>query len=153
MKFIKVGAIIVLALILFSGVYLTGTMTSEKLTKEISIGYANSEYAGQIDNPTIITDAQDQAVIDNFLMIYLYSKQTEDVMIDNDHPDLYITLSSSRSSTGVSIGLIDSKVWFTTEGAVIGKRSGESWEQVDYSIINQDDADYIKKQAKSTGVK
>ena len=141
MKLIKAGAIIALALILFSGGYLAGAKTS--VTKEIRIGYANSEQPERIDYPTIITDARDQGTIDNFLMVYLNSKQTEDVTVDNDHPDLYILLLSPKQSTG----LIDSKVWFTAEGAIIGRRAGENWEQIDYRVINQDHADFIKEHA------
>ncbi len=146
MKFIKIGAIIALAILLFVGGYITGNTTSDKVTKEISIGFANSEHEGQIDHPIVITEAQDQgAAIDNFMMIYLQSKQTEDVTIDRDQPDLYITLS--RVTPNVILGLIDSKLWFTDEGAVIGIRSGVGWDQVDYRIIKQEDANYIKEHA------
>ncbi|WP_352524077.1 hypothetical protein [Heyndrickxia oleronia] len=41
--------------------------------------------------------------------------------------------------------LIDSKLWFTKEGAIIGERIAEGWEQTEYYRIDEDDADYIKK--------
>ncbi|UTW69522.1 hypothetical protein KHA80_22670 [Anaerobacillus sp. HL2] len=43
-----------------------------------------------------------------------------------------------------SVGLIDSRVWFTNEGAIIGQRNGESWDQVEYYKIDKSDANYIK---------
>ena len=59
-----------------------------------------------------------------------------------DKPDVHISVISPKQSTG----LIDSRLWFTNEGAVIGIRSGESWDQVEYFEININDANYIKEQ-------
>ncbi|MBK3496394.1 hypothetical protein JFL43_16315 [Viridibacillus sp. YIM B01967] len=133
---------IVFALILFSAGYFTSKMTSETITREVKIGVESSKNDGQIDYKQIITDAQNQGVIDNFMMIYLNSKPIDHVDINKNHPDLFIEMNSPKQSTG----LIDSKVWFTNNGAIIGKRSGESWEDIEYKSINQADADFIREQ-------
>ncbi|MEO4054779.1 hypothetical protein [Solibacillus sp. CAU 1738] len=132
--------IIITALLFFSGGFLIGKMTSETITREIKIGVENGENSGQVDYKKIITDAQNQVIIDNIMMIYLQSIPTENTEINMNRPDLFIEMSSPKQSTG----LIDSKVWFTDEGAIIGNRASESWENVEYRSINQAAADYIK---------
>ncbi|MGE7934917.1 hypothetical protein [Viridibacillus arvi] len=132
----------IFALLLFSAGYLTSKLTTETVTREVKIGVENNKNGGQINNKKMITDAQNQGVIDNFMMIYLQSKPVEHVEINKEHPDLFIEMNSPKQSTG----LIDSKVWFTYNGAIIGIRSGESWEDIEYKSISQADADFIKEQ-------
>ncbi|MGE7837325.1 hypothetical protein [Viridibacillus arvi] len=132
----------IFALLLFSAGYLTSKLTIETVTREVKIGVENNKNNGQINNKKVITDAQNQGIIDNFMMIYLQSKPVEHVEINKDHPDLFIEMNSPKQSTG----LIDSKVWFTNNGAIIGIRSGESWEDIEYKSISQADADFIKEQ-------
>ncbi|MGE7623448.1 hypothetical protein ACQKMD_10410 [Viridibacillus sp. NPDC096237] len=134
--------IIVLALIFFSAGYVTSKTTSETITREVKIGIEKSRNDGQIDYIKTITDAQNQVVIDNFMMIYMNSKPVNTIDINKDRPDLFIEVNSPKQSTG----LIDSKVWFTDNGAIIGIRSGENWADVEYKSINQDDADFIREQ-------
>ncbi|MGG3800617.1 hypothetical protein [Metabacillus fastidiosus] len=60
---------------------------------------------------------------------------------DTENPNIYIEVISPKRS----VGLIDSKVWFTNEGAIISKRSGKSWDEVEYYKLDKEDADYIKE--------
>ncbi|TXC92702.1 hypothetical protein FS935_00380 [Metabacillus litoralis] len=119
-----------------------GKANSNEASREIRIGYDNIENVGQIDIEKVITDTENQGIVDNFLMIYLYKEKILDTNKDIDKPDVHISVMSPKQSTG----LIDSRLWFTNEGAVIGIRSGESWDQVDYFEINKSDANYIKEQ-------
>lgn len=119
-----------------------GKANSNEASREIRIGYDNIENVGQIDIKKVITDTDHQGIVDNFLMIYLYKEKILDTNKDLDKPDVHISVMSPKQSTG----LIDSRLWFTNEGAVIGIRSGESWDQVDYFEINKSDANYIKEQ-------
>jgi len=57
-----------------------------------------------------------------------------------ENPDIFILVLNPK----LSVGLIDSKVWFTNEGAIIAERSGESWDQVEYFKIDESDTNYIK---------
>lgn len=142
MKKKSILLIIVIALIFFSAGYVTSKNTSETITREVKIGVEKSGDDGQIDYIKTITDAQNQVVIDNFMMIYMNSKPVNTIDINKDPPDLFIEVNSPKQSTG----LIDSKVWFTDNGAIIGIRSGENWADVEYKSINQGDADFIREQ-------
>ena len=119
-----------------------GKANSNEASREIRIGYDNIENVGQVDIEKVITDTENQGVVDNFLMIYFNKEKILDTNQDLDKPDVHISVMSPKQSTG----LIDSRLWFTNEGAVIGIRSGESWDQVDYFEINKSDANYIKEQ-------
>ncbi|WP_332647049.1 hypothetical protein [Lysinibacillus sp. 54212] len=119
---------------------MTGNVNSTEASREIRIGYDNLENVGQIDIKKIITDTEDQDIVDNIMMIYLNKEKISNPNVE--YPDVHISVLSPRMSSG----LIDSRLWFTDEGAIIGMRSGESWDRVDYFKINKNDADYIKKQ-------
>lgn len=75
-------------------------------------------------------------------MIYLHKDQISNVNVNLDKPDVHISVINPKESAG----LISSRLWFTNEGAIIGVRSGESWNQVKYFEINIDKANYIKEQ-------
>lgn len=94
----------------------------------------------QIDFTKIIKDNEDQSAIDNFTVIYSNKSK---IIIEEDmgKPDVYLSIRSPKQFTN----LIDSKIWFTKEGATIGIRSGETWKEIDYFSINKDDADYIRE--------
>ena len=110
-------------------------------SREIRVGYQNSANPNGIDYPTIFTDTKNQTIIDNLQMIYLHKEKIENVDIDIENPDIFIMMLNPKRS----VGLIDSNVWFTNEGAMIAERIGESWEQVEYFIIDKSDANYIKE--------
>ncbi|WP_099158231.1 hypothetical protein [Virgibacillus ndiopensis] len=57
---------------------MTGKGSSNEATREIRIGYDNSVKAGKIDIKKIITDIEDQGVVDNFMEIYLNKKLIPD---------------------------------------------------------------------------
>ncbi|MGM9988001.1 MAG: hypothetical protein ACI35O_12340, partial [Bacillaceae bacterium] len=54
------------------------------------------------------------------------------ISIDKENPDLFIEINSPKQHTG----LIDSRLWYTNDGAIIGIRNGESWDQIKYTRIN-----------------
>jgi len=111
-------------------------------SREIRIGYEDIENVGQMNIEKVFTDIENQGKVDNFMMIYLKMKQISTLNPNPENPDVHISVLSPKQSTG----LIDSRLWFTKDGAVIGIRSGVSWDQVDYFEINKDDAQYIKEQ-------
>lgn len=121
---------------------MTGKVKFNVASREIRIGYDNIENVGQVDIEKVITDTENQGIVDNFLMIYLNNEQISNTNANINKPDVHISVISPKQSTG----LIDSRLWFTNEGAVIGIRSGESWDQVEYFEININDANYIKEQ-------
>ena len=127
-------------LFVFLGGYMTGKVKFNEASREIRIGYDNIENVGQVEIEKVITGTENQGKVDNFLMIYLDNEQISNTNLDK--PDVHISVISPKQSTG----LIDSRLWFTNDGAVIGIRSGESWDQVDYFQINNSDANYIKEQ-------
>ncbi|MGG3928693.1 hypothetical protein ABET51_22320 [Metabacillus fastidiosus] len=141
MKWIKIISIIAIAIIIFLGGYFTGSINNNEASTEIRIGYKNSNNPDQIDYSTIFTNIENQDIVDNFIMIYLQKEKITNVNPDTENPDIYIDVISPKRS----VGLIDSKVSFTNEGAIIGKRSGESWDEVEYYKIDKEDANYIKE--------
>lgn len=141
LKWIKIISIIAIAIIIFFGGYFTGSINNNKASTEIRIGYKNSNNPDQIDYSTIFTNIENQDIVDNFIMIYLQKERIMNANPDTENPDIYIDVISPKRS----VGLIDSKVWFTNEGAIIGKRSGESWDEIEYYKIDKEDANYIKE--------
>lgn len=139
-KTVKAIGVIAISILIFLGGYFAG-INNRETTREVRIGYQDSADPNRIDYSTIFSDTKNQTIIDNFLMIYLQKEKLENVDINMESPDILIMVLNPKRS----VGLIDSKVWFTSEGAVIAERVGESWEQVDYFKIDQSDADYIKK--------
>ncbi|WP_075618894.1 hypothetical protein [Paenisporosarcina indica] len=119
-----------------------GKVNFNEASREISIGYEDKKNVGQINIEKVITDTENQGIVDNFMMIYLNMEQISNPNPNLEKPDVHISVLSPKQSTG----LIDSRLWFTNEGAIIGIRSGVSWDEVDYFEINKDDANYIKEQ-------
>lgn len=142
LKTVKSLSFITFILIVFAGGYFTGKVNSKEVSREIRIGYENIQHAGQIDFKKVFTDLENQNVIDNLMMIYLYKKETLTPPANPDKPDIYLSVLSPKQSTG----LIDSKLWFTKEGAIIGVRSGVDWDEPNYFEINNDYANYLKEQ-------
>jgi hypothetical protein len=141
MKSAKVISVTALVIIIFLGGYFAGSINNNEASREIKIGYNNSDNPNQVDYNHIFTDTENQTIIDNFMMIYLHKEKITNVNLDVENPDIYISLMSPRQS----VGLIDSRVWFTDEGAIIGERRGESWDRVEYYQIDESDANYIKE--------
>ena len=139
-KTVKLISVISVSMLIFLGGYFTG-INNREVTREIRVGYQNSANPNGIDYPTIFTDTKNQTIIDNLQMIYLHKEKIENVDIDIENPDIFIMMLNPKRS----VGLIDSNVWFTNEGAMIAERIGESWEQVEYFIIDKSDANYIKE--------
>ncbi|WP_338472892.1 hypothetical protein R4Z10_09290 [Niallia sp. XMNu-256] len=140
---IKIIIVILIAILIFLGGYFTGINNREALG-EIRIGYQNSVNPNEIDYPTIFTDTKNPTIVHNFIMIYLQKEKIEkmeNVVIDVENPDIFILVLNPK----LSVGLIDSRVWFTNEGAIIAERSGESWDQVEYFKIDEMDTNYIKE--------
>ncbi|SDN61240.1 hypothetical protein [Alkalicoccus daliensis] len=130
-----------LILAVFSSGYLLGSFQGTAVSKELRIGYQNSSHSGQIDYPYIFTDTKDDTVIDNFLMIYLYPDKVEEAEVNLENPDLYVLMLNPDRG----IGMIDSRIWFQKEEAVIAERIGETWEEVEYFQVDKNTADYIKE--------
>jgi hypothetical protein len=117
-------------------------MNSKEPSREILIGYNNERNAGQIDIEKVITDTENQSIVDNFFMIYSSKERMTKEMKQMEKPDVHIKIISPKQSAV----LIDPRLWFSADGALIGIRSGESWNQIDYFKIEKHDAAYIKEQ-------
>lgn len=134
----KILVVIASILVIFLGGYTVAKFNMDDgVSREIVI---SNESEQQMDIKKVINNAEDQNTVDNIMKIYLNGEQIADVDIAKDNPDLLIQVNSPKQSTG----LIDSKIWFTNDGAIIGIRAGEGWEQIDFLRIDKDDADYIK---------
>ncbi|KIL51455.1 hypothetical protein KP77_09670 [Jeotgalibacillus alimentarius] len=144
MKILKTIGFTVIAVLLFFGGYFTNQVLNPvEVSREVRIGYAN-DYAqdpGQIDIKKVYTDLEEQHVVDNTMMIFM-NKQPVERATDADPADMYIWMLNPKDSTG----LIEARVWFDGEGAVIGQRAGEGWDQVEYFSISEQDAAYLKEQ-------
>jgi hypothetical protein len=129
-------------LIIFFGGVLTGKYVfQEEVSREIRVGYQDNERSDVINFEKIIKNTEDQAVIDNFMMIFMNKKEAAAPGVDLEQPDVYISVTSPKQFTG----LIDSRIWFREDGAIIARRSGKSWDEVDYFSLSVQDADYIKE--------
>lgn len=137
----KILVIIASILVIFLGGYTFAKFNADGVSREIIIGTENHETEQGMDIKKTINNAEDQNAVDNIMMIYLNGEQIEDVNIDMDNPDLIIQVNSPKQSTV----LIDSKIWFTTEGAIIGYRAGESWDEIDFLQVNKEYAEYIQE--------
>lgn len=138
-----VKLIISLAIVglIFFGGFFVGNISKAEIMKEIKIGYEGIENSSKVIYEKVFTDLENPTTIDNFIMIYLNAKEIEDPNIDLENPDMYIELNNPNAS----VGLIDSKLWFVDDGAIIGRRASESWDQIDFYKIDENDAEYIKE--------
>ncbi|MEK6190213.1 MAG: hypothetical protein N2A99_04390 [Carnobacterium alterfunditum] len=127
-------------LIFFVG-FFVGNQSKAEIMKEIKIGYEDIEDSSNVIHEKVFTDSENPTVIDNFIMIYLNAKEIDDPNIDLEKPDMYIRLNNPNAS----VGLIDSKLWFVGGDAIIGRRAGESWDQIDFYKIVASDSEYIKE--------
>lgn len=127
---------------IFAGGYFVGKVTNAEVLKEVSISYKGTdENAQDVIYKKQFTDLENPSVIDNFIMIYLYTEEIEKPDVDIENPDMYINLNSPNASAG----LIDSRLWFIDEYAVIGRREGVSWDKVKFYKIEGYDVEYIKE--------
>ena len=133
--------VVLVAIMIFIVGYLTGSINTNEVTKEIRIGYQNSNHLNRVDYYNIFTDVENPSIIERFLMIYINKEKTENVNVDEDNPDIYIEVNNPKAS----VGLIDSKLWFTDEGAIIGRRIGPDWGSMNFYNIDKGDAAYIKE--------
>ncbi|MCH4826929.1 hypothetical protein [Planococcus halocryophilus] len=135
-----IGSLLIIGLIFLSG-FFVGNIGEAKVMKEIKIGYEDIENSSKIIHESVFTDSENPTIIDNFIMIYLNAKEIDDPNIDLEKPDMYIELNNPNAS----VGLIDSKLWFVEDTAIIGRRTSESWDQIDFYKIDESDSEYIKE--------
>lgn len=134
MKIVKTMCAIFIVLIIFIGGYLIGKLTTHETTREIAFGFASKENTEQINNSNdskVITDAKHQDIIDNVMMIFMHRKPLQSPNADLGHPDTYLQMKSPKQSTS----LINSKLWFTDEGAVIGLLNGGARSKRNTSVL------------------
>lgn len=128
---------IALAGAVFAGGFVAGTITSDDASYSVSIQEVSEE---QPPDGVNFNDVDDPAKMDSFLGLYLGKQSTDKVEVDLENPDYMIKLHSPKRS----IGLLDARLWFTDEGAVIGERRGETWNQTTFYTITESDASYIQ---------
>ncbi|MFP3421907.1 hypothetical protein R0K19_21270, partial [Bacillus sp. SIMBA_161] len=118
-KIVKLIISLVIVGLIFLGGFFVGNISKAEIMKEIKIGYEDVENSSKVIYEKVFTDVENSTTIDNFIMIYLNAKEIENPNIDLENPDMYIELNNPNAS----VGLIDSKVWFVDDGAIIGKRA------------------------------
>ncbi|MFP3324577.1 hypothetical protein R0K05_15935 [Planococcus sp. SIMBA_160] len=146
-KIVKLIISLVIVGLIFLGGFFVGNISKAEIMKEIKIGYEDVENSSKVIYEKVFTDVENSTTIDNFIMIYLNAKEIENPNIDLENPDMYIELNNPNAS----VGLIDSKVWFVDDGAIIGKRAGESWNQIDFYKTDESDVEYIKETVEYEG--
>lgn len=140
-KTVKViGSLLIVVLVFLSG-YFIGNVSKAEVMKEIKVGYEGMENSNRVIYEKVFTDTENPTIIDNFIMIYLNAKESEDPNIDLENPDMYMELNNPNAA----IGLIDSKLWFVDDYAIVGIRVGETWDQVDFYELSDTDTKYIKE--------
>ncbi|MGD6802778.1 hypothetical protein [Rossellomorea aquimaris] len=129
-------------LIIFIGGYLAGIYFSkEEVSREIRVGYQDRDRDDVIHFEKIIKNTENQGAVDNIMMIFMKREKIAAPDVNLEKPDIYLELLSPKQFTG----LIDSRIWFRGDGAVIAERSGESWKDVIYYAIPKQGADYLKQ--------
>ncbi|WP_214891371.1 hypothetical protein [Exiguobacterium sp. s142] len=140
-KIVKLIISLVIVGLVFLGGFFVGNMSKTEIMKEINISYEGIENSSKVIHKKKFADSENPTIIDNFIMIYLNAKEIDDPNIDIENPDMYIELNNPYAS----VGLIDSKLWFVDDDAIIGDRAGENWDQIDFYKIDESDAEYIKE--------
>ena len=140
-KTVKVISSLALIGLIFFGGFIAGNMSKAEIMKEIKVGYQDIEKSSNVMYKKVFTDTENPTVIDNVIMIYLNAKEIDNPNIDVEKPDMYIELNNPNAS----VRLIDSKIWFVGDDAIIGRRAGENWKQIDFYKIVKSDAEYIKE--------
>lgn len=146
-KTVKLIISLVIVGLIFLGGFFVGNISKAEIMKEIKIGYEDVENSSKVIYEKVFTDVENSTTIDNFIMIYLNAKEIENPNIDLENPDMYIELNNPNAS----VGLIHSKVWFVDDGAIIGKRAGESWDQIDFYKTDESDVEYMKETVEYEG--
>ncbi|GGD09585.1 hypothetical protein [Pontibacillus salipaludis] len=139
-KFILLTSVTAFGIMLFLGGYFVGINSPNEASREIRFGHQNSEHPNRVDDRYVFTDVENQTIIDTVMMIYVHKKPIENANVNEENPDLYMSVMSPRKS----VGLIDARIWFTSDGAIIGERNGESWSEVEYYEMDESEAAYIK---------
>lgn len=75
-------------------------------------------------------------------MMLFNSTNVEGVKVDINKPDLYIVRNSNF--VGVIAGLLDTRVWVTSNGGIVAIRKGETWDKVEYKTLSEKDVKYLK---------
>lgn len=140
MNKLKVISVVFIAIIIFIGGYATGRLMHDEVSMEVRIGYPHSEYPNRVDYPHTFKNTDNQNIINNLLMIHMQKERIDNIDMDIANPDIYLELLSPTES----VGLLESRVWFMEDGAIIAQRDGISWDEVEFYKIPEDDATYIK---------
>ncbi|WP_027954528.1 hypothetical protein [Halobacillus kuroshimensis] len=117
-------------------------------------GYAAAVYVGDTPSYTLtavkagenketsatLHNGEHQAELDTMLNILLHQKPMEGASVDMENPDVTLKLISPERS----IGILDARVWFEEDRAVLGIRSGQTWNSIRFSELSQNEASYIR---------
>lgn len=134
-SFVAVGLI-------FAGGYFVGKVTNQEVLKEVVVRYEGTdENSRRIIYEQTYTDLENPSVIDNIIMIHLTSEEIEDPTVDMENPDMFLKVNSPNASAS----LLDSRIWFVDNYAILGDRVGESWDKVKFQRIEGYDVEYLKE--------
>ncbi|WP_053219280.1 hypothetical protein [Virgibacillus senegalensis] len=134
------AAVVVLMLVFVIGYlsgYAGGQETSDGRSLLIGKPENNTE---KVEYSVRYTDKKSSEVIDRFLMIYSQSEPTFPENIDQSSPDIVLSLNNDSRS----VRLLDVRLWFSDNSAIIGHKRSSSWH---FRKITKQDTDYLKKLA------
>lgn len=63
-KLLKIMGVVLVAIMIFIVGYLTGSINTNEVTKEIRIGYQNSNHLNRVDYYNIFTDVENPSIIE-----------------------------------------------------------------------------------------
>ncbi|MEH7613745.1 hypothetical protein [Gottfriedia acidiceleris] len=132
-KFIKIGVILLLIIIIFCGGFISGKLTYNKPTREIRVGYETPHQEGVFEIRNVITDVNNQDKIDNIQQVLAFAKQINNEKFDLGKPNLHLFINSPKEG----VLLIHAKIWFTRDGAIVNMG--------DYRKVSLTNAKMLKK--------
>lgn len=139
-RIVRIIIFALLAICIGGGGFLLGKTLYQKPNLEVRIGHPDTNYGNVLLTDKVFTDIGHSNITNNILMIFLYRTPIENSNVDVNKPDKSITINSLKENTG----LIEAKIWFLSDKAIIGMRVGESWDKIEFSEIDQNSAQYIK---------
>ncbi|KGP72808.1 hypothetical protein [Pontibacillus yanchengensis] len=130
----KIAMSILLISIVFLGGYIVGEKQTSTVTRKVMVGYEGEGPQQRINYDKVITNAQSQKTVDRLLQLMLYSKQLENVTMDEE-PDIYIMVNSTERG----ISLVRSEIWLAKREAIIKMEEG------DYRKLNLSETEKLKE--------
>ncbi|WP_088068914.1 hypothetical protein [Gottfriedia luciferensis] len=134
---------ILLIIIILEGYFLISSKNSEKNipSREIRIGYTYFHNPDQINFKKVITDFKNQNDVDFIESIFWGAETISNPNVNVKFPDVHLFINSPRQGTLI----LNARVWFNNEGAILATSADVNWHKVYFRKINKLESDYFKK--------